>query len=82
MVGVRLRHGDDEEGADVEEVDEQRAVVYSLPKNLFALLPYRKRRGGVSEIYSPVDRVCGGRDGVTGGSSSKGTTVGVRMEQM
>ena len=33
----------------------------------------------VSETCSPVERVRGGRDGVTGGSNSKGTTVGVRM---
>ena len=35
----------------------------------------------VSETCSPVDRVRGGRDGVTGGSSSKGTTVGVRVSR-
>ena len=33
----------------------------------------------VSETRSPVDHVRGGRDGVTGGSSSKETTVGVRV---
>ena len=35
----------------------------------------------VSETCSPVNRVRGGRDGVTGGSSSKGTTVGVRVSR-
>ena len=35
----------------------------------------------VSETYYPVDRVRGGRDGVTGGSSSKGTMVGVRVSR-
>uniref|UniRef100_M8CF42 non-specific serine/threonine protein kinase n=1 Tax=Aegilops tauschii TaxID=37682 RepID=M8CF42_AEGTA len=34
----------------------------------------KNQKGVVSETCSPVDRVRGGRDGVTGGSSSKGTT--------
>ena len=51
------------------------------PKTYSPLTPYRNQKGVVSETCSPVDRVRGGRDGVTGGSSSKGTTVGVRVSR-
>ena len=66
----------------VEEVVAGSSHRSMLLKNLIAPLPYRIRREGFSETCSPVDLVRGGRDGVTGGSSSKGTTVGVRVEQM
>ena len=52
------------------------------PKTYSPVTPYRNQKGVVSETCSPVDHVRGGRDGVTGGSSSKGTTVGVLVEQM
>ena len=46
--------------------------------------PVDRVRGGRDGVTggSCVDRVRGGRDGVTGGSSNKGTMVGVRVEQM
>ena len=52
------------------------------PKTYSPLTPYRNQKGMVSETCSPVDRVRGGRDGVTDGNNSKGTTVGVRVEKM
>ena len=82
-----VAHVVEDEVAEVgEEVIVREVVATSshagaLPKNLIAPLPYRIQRGEASETYSPVDRVRGGRDGVTGGSSSKGTTVGVRVSR-
>ena len=53
-VGEVVVVGEEVVGVRVDEEASSRAV--ALPKNLIALLPYRTRRGGVSEAYCPVLR--------------------------